>query len=390
MSRNVWTMIKKELRRVFTDRRMVISLILPGLIVYVLYSVMGGFTSSLTGVDEDHVYKVYTVNAPAEFAAFNNTAAFDLDVAEASKPTDEILADIESEITDLYIVYEDDFYQKMLNYDVGNGDAPMIEMYYNSANKASSTIYSYYQEVFQAYEAQLTNRFDINGDTSVAYDQASDEDLSIMLITSLLPFLLMVFLYSGALQVSTESIAGEKERGTIATLLITPTKRSEIAWAKIISLSMITLVSATSSFLGVMLSFPRLMGGANVSMNIYGPGTYALLFVVIISTVLIYVVVLSIISAFAKTIKEANSLAVPLMVLNMLVGITAMLGITNTNPILYMIPLFNSVQSITSILSLEVSALNLGVTILSNLVVVGIGVFLLTKMFDSEKYMFNK
>lgn len=39
--RNLWTIIKKELRRFFTDKRMLISLLLPGIMIYVLYNVMG-------------------------------------------------------------------------------------------------------------------------------------------------------------------------------------------------------------------------------------------------------------------------------------------------------------------------------------------------------------
>jgi sodium transport system permease protein len=230
---------------------------------------------------------------------------------------------------------------------------------------------------------------DINRDANIEYDLATEDDTSIQFITSLLPFLLLTFLFSGAMSVAAESIAGEKERGTFATLLITPTKKSEIALGKIIALSIITLVSAASSFTGLMLSLPKLMGG-NVSMAMYGFGTYALLFIVIISTVLIYVVILSIISAYAKSIKEASSLAVPLMLVNMLVGISSMLGMANESLYMYFIPIYNSVQSITGILSLEIDMINLTITILMNLLVVGLGVLGLTKMFNSEKIMFNK
>ena len=67
-----------------------------------------------------------------------------------------------------------------------------------------------------------------------------------MVFSSLLPMLLMMFLYSGCASVAPESIAGEKERGTIATMLITPTKRSDIAIGKILALAIIALLSGTS------------------------------------------------------------------------------------------------------------------------------------------------
>ncbi|MGE4320453.1 MAG: ABC transporter permease [Acholeplasmataceae bacterium] len=390
MSNNVITMIKKELKRVFTDRRMLISLILPGVLIFVLYSIMGNFTSQLSSVDPTYEYQVYVENQPTELDGFNQSEAFNITILTPDMSDADILKAIENKTVDLYIKFDANFYQDMMNYTVGNGNAPEIQIFYNSTSNESSTIYSYYVSVFDYYESQLSNKFDINRETDVSYDQATENDLSIKLITTLLPFLLMTFLFSGAMSVSSESIAGEKERGTIATLLMTPTKRSEIALGKIISLSMITLVSATSSFAGVMLSLPKLLGGANVTVSMYGAGTYILLFIVIISTVLIYVVLLSIVSAYAKTIKEAASLAIPFMMLNMLIGISSMLGTTSSSLFAYFIPLYNSVQSITSILSLTVNPEYLAITIGSNLVIVSIGVWILTKMFNSEKIMFNK
>jgi len=78
------------------------------------------------------------------------------------------------------------------------------------------------------------------------------------------------------------------------------------------------------------------------------------------------------------------------MLVNMLVGISSMLGMANESLYMYFIPIYNSVQSITGILSLEIDMINLTITILMNLLVVGLGVLGLTKMFNSEKIMFNK
>jgi sodium transport system permease protein len=369
---------------------MVFSLILPGLIIFVLYSVMGNMTSRLTSIDEDYTYQVYVMNQPDELSSINISEGYEIDMTIANLDQDVILKKLEEKEIDLYIIYEEDFYQKMMDYDVSDGQAPFIEMYYNSTSNESSEIYQYYQAVFTAYESQLINKFDMNPNINTIYDLATENDVSIQFITSLLPFLLLTFLFSGAMSVSTESIAGEKERGTIATLLMTPTKKSEIALGKIISLSLITMVSAASSFIGLMLSLPKLLGESSISVSMYSPTTYLLLFLVLISTVLIYVVVLSMISAYAKSIKEAASFAMPLMILNMLVGISSMLGVSSTKMSSYFVPVYNSVQSIIGILSLEVNPMNLIITFTVNLVVVGLGVYGLTKMFNSEKVMFNK
>lgn len=77
----------------------------------------------------------------------------------------------------------------------------------------------------------------------------------------MLPMLLMLFLFSGCMAVAPESIAGEKERGTIATLLVTPMKRSDLAIGKILALALIALLSGISSALGTVLALPQADGG---------------------------------------------------------------------------------------------------------------------------------
>ena len=117
-------------------------------------------------------------------------------------------------------------------------------------------------QVFDDYESSLANKFDINAEEGVKYDVATEKDTSAQLFSMLLPMLLMSFLFSGCMAVAPESIVGEKERGTIATLLVTPMKRSELAVGKVLSLSVIGLLGGVSCFIGTMLALPNLMGGA--------------------------------------------------------------------------------------------------------------------------------
>ena len=212
------------------------------------------------------------------------------------------------------------------------------------------------------------------------------------MMTMIMPFLFVTLLFSGCMSVCSESIAGEKERGTIATLLVTPVKRSHLVIGKVISLGIVALFSAVVSFTGLMASIPKLLGGeVDLSFNMYGAGTFILIFVVILSTVLIFTVVLMGVSTFAKSVKEASSYAIPVMLIVMLSGLSNFTGSgPATNQVLYLIPIYNSIQCITGVLSLNVDLLSLGICVVSNLCYFGIGVFVLTKMFNSEKIMFQK
>ena len=207
----------------------------------------------------------------------------------------------------------------------------------------------------------------------------------------ILTFLIITFLFSGVTSVAPESIAGEKERGTITTLLVTPVKRSHIAFGKIISLSILAILSAVSSFIGVIISMPKLMGDMSGAMtNPYQMKDYAFVLAVLIVTALILVSLVSIMSCFAKNTKEASMYSMPLMVISMAISMTSMIGIKANNNLLFAIPLFNSIQLLSEIFTFDLNIVHFIITIITNIVFTGILIYILTKMFDNEKIMFSK
>ena len=203
----------------------------------------------------------------------------------------------------------------------------------------------------------------------------------------------MIFLYSGCAAVAPESIAGEKERGTIATMLITPIRRSDVALGKILALALISMISAASSTVGAVLALPKMMGGMTegVSADIYSIQDYLLLAAVIFSTVLVLVAVISILSAFAKTIKEAQTYVMPVMLVVMGLGIVGMFGGGASQELAsYCIPLYNSVQCMMGVFSFTSLPLGVAVTVGVNAAVTLLGVAVLAGMFNSEKIIFAR
>lgn len=389
MKHGVFTIFRKELARFFGDRRMAITtILLPGLMIFVMYSFMGTALTDQFSVDEDYVPVIHTVDLPASVAALADQAGIVFDEISSSEIEDlkQLITDKDA---DVLAVFPSDFEAAIAVYTPGSGAAPAVSIYYNSASVESQTAYSTLFSLLDSYEAALTNKFDVNPGSG--YDLATKEDTAGMLFASMLPMLLMIFLFSGCMSVAPESIAGEKERGTIATLLITPLKRSHLALGKICALSIIALLAGASSTVGTLLSLPKLMQmGGDLTVP-YDMRHYLSLTVVILSTVLLIVAVISIISAYAKSIKEAQTYITPLMILVTLIGVTAMFGSGPQQSLpLYFIPFYNTVQAMTGIFSFQVNAAHLAVTAASNLVYTGAGVFVLTRMFNSEKIMFQK
>ena len=267
-----------------------------------------------------------------------------------------------------------------------------MEVYYNATDPNSSDAFMRANSLLDTYESSLANKFDVNRDIT-DFDQATAEDVSASIISSLMPMLLMLFLYTGCMSLAPESIAGEKERGTLATLLVTPLKRSELAVGKILSLAVLSFLSGLVTAVATILALPKLMAGAEqmIDASIYSAVDYFFLALVILSTILLLVALISIISAFAKTVKEAGTAVMPLMIVVMLVGISGMFGTgAQGDSIYYIIPLYSSAQCMSGIFSLEYSALNVALSSLSNLVYACIGGFALTKMFNNEKVMFSR
>lgn len=389
MKNGMLTIMKKELARFFGDKRMAVTtLLLPGLLIFVMYNFMGSALSNMYSVDDNYVPKISAVHLPD----FMRSSGMEINEIAPGQLSD-AKKQLENKELDLCVVFPENFEQEVIAYEPSSQEkAPNVEMYFNTTSTTSQTAYTMMTAFLDKFESGMANKFDINN-TENTYDMASEKDTAGSIFASMLPMLLMIFLFSGCLAVAPESIAGEKERGTIATMLITPIKRSELAMGKISALAIIALLSGVSSAAGTILSLPKLMGGAadGLNVNVYNIGDYLMLGVVILSTVLLLITLISIISAFAKTIKEAQTAVMPLMIIVMVIGITAMFGQgAKTELFYYFIPLYNSVQCMIGIFSFEFLPAQIIVSIVSNLVYTGIGIFVLTKMFNSEKIVFSK
>lgn len=391
MKNNTLTIIKKEFARFFGDKRMVFTTVLmPGLMVYIMYTLMGNIMTDQFTSSENFVASGYVQNMPTELEPMLQQLPVewqDVNTTDISA----IQSDLAEKEADLLILFPENFMETMSTYEVSNQTAaPNIEIYYNSTKPESAEVNAMLTALLTNYESALTNRFDINAG-SADYDLATEQDMTGQMFSMLLPMLLMTFSFSSCISVAPESIAGEKERGTIATLLVTPMKRSSLALGKIISLSCIALLSGLSSFLGTMLSLPSLMGAASLDTSFYTVKDYVLLLGVILSTVLLLVSLISVISAFAKSIKEASTTCSPLTILTIVVSLVPMLGADILDKAgMFCIPVLNSVLCMNSIFSFEANILHIAIAIGSNILYAGVLTFLLTRVFNSENAMFSK
>ena len=214
-----------------------------------------------------------------------------------------------------------------------------------------------------------------------------------MIWSKILPMLIIMMLFSGVMAIAPSAIAGEKERGTIATLLVTPMRRNELALGKIVSLSCIALLSGISSFIGIALSLPKMVGigeAADLGFH-YTTTDYIVLMLVIFASVLIMASAISLLSALAKDVKNAGTMVVPFMLVVMLAGLLPMFQSNVPESIgVYLIPFYNAIEVMTAVFAHEMKWVPVIVTLASDVAYTGLAVWGLTKMFNSEKIMFSR
>ncbi len=389
--REIFVIVKKELKRFFTDKRMIMSLILPGVIIFVLYSLMGNFIGKAITPADDYEYVICVENESVTLDGYLSTLGFKY--KKVNVPREEAEKKLVDKEIDLYVSFSEDFD------DAGADKAGKnVVIEYNSAKSESAKIYSALQTVYmQNSVASVDYNYAINAGVENP-DMATEEDVVKMILTMFMPFILMVFLVTGSVSVASESIAGEKERGTIATLLVTPVKREYIALGKIIALTVTSLFSSLVSFVGIMASLPNLLqlerigDVTSIDLSVYGASTFVGILGIILITVMMFTMIMSILSTFAKSVKEATQFVTPAMIVVMLASVTSMIGGGKavTNPALYLIPIYNCAQCLTMLFSGEFYGLCYLFTILSDALFVVLGVVLLAKMFNNEKIMLNK
>lgn len=377
--------VKKELLRILTDKRLCFTtIIMPGLMIFIMYALVGNVMSNTYSTLQNSEYTVVINNVPNDIKELllKNKISF----KEKNKPQNYYMNKIRDKNLDLYIDFDKNFEDNILNGTEKGVQVPSVSIYYNSQSNSSNTGYMLLSSILNEYKDCIRNVFYVNSGNDL-YDLATTKDSTGQFVSMILPMLLIAMLFSICASVAPDSIAGEKERGTMATLLVTPIKREQLAIGKILGLSIIVVLGGISSFIGAMLSLPFLsIGQDEIDTSVYSINDYLELFIIVISTVLIMISLTAIVSVLARSIKEASSSMAPLTILVALVGISGMYNQNGSNRLIhYIIPLYNSAQCMNEIFLFNGNINHVIITVISNLLYTIILVYILSKLFKNEK-----
>lgn len=212
-------------------------------------------------------------------------------------------------------------------------------------------------------------------------------------ILSMIPYLIVIWAFYGGMSIVSDLVAGEKEKNTLETLLISPAKRTEVAFGKFLALALVCLLSSLTTLVAIIVVgtlhlpatkslFPNGVAISPVSMiAILG---------VLLPLVAFFASLMLAISAFAKNTREAQThLALVSFVVIMPAVFGQFISFTEFGKSIWvnMVPVMNSSNNIRDALLGKISGAGIGITVAMNLVLAAIGLYAAVKLFKREEVL---
>ena len=330
----------KEIKELLRDRKTLFFIIaLPLLIFPVLFGVMGAIVANVTMDEQQKVLRYVIVNE-TEAPEFAEAMFYhrDFKKLEIDLPDDEaIKAAIDNNQIDVVLKVSQQ-HQELL----AQRKQDVWSLYFNNASQVSF-VRSKINKVFDQYVKDIRAENLVSLNISEADFERLNKPIDLKVVDTaderenigekvggILPYMLIILCLTGAMYPAIDIGAGEKERGTLETLLLTPIPRFSIVLGKFFVVMTTGIVTALITVFS--LGFWSFVIGemANVEVVRRVLATVGALDLVLILLMLIPVssifasIVLSI-SIYARSFKEAQNYMGPMSMFGFFPVLVAML-----------------------------------------------------------------
>jgi sodium transport system permease protein len=213
------------------------------------------------------------------------------------------------------------------------------------------------------------------------------------MVGGLVPYILLMVCLVSAMYPAIDTGAGEKERGTLETLLLAPVSRTRIVLAKFLMLFTVGLTSALLMIasLGALLIFGESLMSGDVALMARSIGLFdlAMVALMLVPTAAMFASILLSISVYAKSYKEASGLISPLMIVTILPTLAALLPGVEMNWKWALVPLTNVSLAMKELVKGTMDYSMLSVIMLSTTVTAGALLALCRWWFNREAVLFR-
>jgi sodium transport system permease protein len=400
-ARNIGIVYRKELTEALRDRRTLIIMVVVPLLIFPIFSVgFGAAIAALIGKAKEETPKVMVIggeDSPAVLAGLKNVPKIQVVplqsdwkeqvvnkqvpvVVEIPEGFQRNLAE-QKEQTVLIHDYEGDLKSETAK--------DKIEKYFNdyrdSVVKDRLAARNLPVSVLKPFEIKPHN---------VAPPEKSGGAL---FFGGFIAYIVVFLCLNGGMHPAMDLTAGEKERGTMETILSSPISRTHLVLGKFLLVLTTALTTAALSVVSMGISFaivntlhtkPIQAGESDATLHI-GFGAALSVFIMAVPLAVLFASVLLTIASFAKSYKEAQSYITPLLFIVILPAIAAMLPGVELNLKLALVPVLN-VSLLCKELVIGTYHWNyIAIIFVSTCVYAAAALFLAIKMFQRESVLFR-
>ena len=224
---------------------------------------------------------------------------------------------------------------------------------------------------------------------------APKEKMGGFMLAMFLPYMIIILAMTGAMYPAIDLTAGEKERGTLETILVTPVSRLDIATGKfltVLTASLITIILATTSMsLTASFGFAKMGQFASEQQTQFSisPLSIILLLVLMFPIACLFSSALLSIALMAKSYKEAQSYITPLMFVVIFPAMISFLPGFELNWRLAFIPIVNISLAAKEILMGTYKWGFIILIFISTFIYAGFSIFVTKRLFEKEEVLFR-
>lgn len=388
----------KEMKDILRDRRTLISMLLVPILLFPI--LMFGMTSlsmmmaKKTGERVNRLVIISREEAPTLFSILQEHKSFEI-VQEKDYRT----ALKDKRIT-AALEFSKDFEKK-----IGAGDSAQVKIYFDKAEIQSDMASDKLGNILKAFQdSVVTERLkDRNVDRSLLHpvkikmeNLASKEKMGGFFLSMFLPYMIMIMALTGAMYPAIDLTAGEKERGTLETLLVSPASRGEISSGKFLAVFTASLVTAIVSTVSMVISagtsFAKFKEAGEIGKEaifFISPLSILVLFLLIIPYCCLASSILLSLSLFAKSYKEAQSYISPLLIIIIMPAMASFLPGLELSVGMAFIPIINISLALKQILLGTYNWGYIGLIFLSTALYASLAVFITRMLFEKEQVLFR-
>ncbi|AKL96000.1 ABC-type Na+ efflux pump, permease component [Clostridium aceticum] len=378
----VKNLFKKEILALSRNKRVLLGLILPVLLVPILFHGYNQVKDITTRGSEEALSRIYFVgDMPSEVKDFIKEDAR----LETITNIDDYEKEIRNQNLDLALeyIYSDDTHKFQLKYDSGR----------SGGRRASERIENYLLDFKESEQLRLLSL--ANEDASILNpinlemkDIAKQEELLKHSLSNIIPLLLTLYALLSVVNFAIELTTAEKESGTLETLFSVPIKRKELVVAKLMACVLFGIAAMVLSLLVLLILMPRMVDTGILHLAAE-PSTIITLLFTLLPLVVMGAGVSIGVGMFANSYKESGAYITPLVFIFM---IPAYIGSTpglELNSFYAVLPILNSTLLIKSVFVGGVSINLLAITLVTNTLFSVLSLTFMFKVFGTEKLLFG-